>query len=66
MIEKENAPSERDVDKELEGILRVNFNEDELVTGELAKTDDLFEEGKSKCVDDVARFLKRVDDKMRR
>lgn len=63
---KRNVPGERDVEKELEGILRANFSEDELVTGELAKTDDLLEEGKSKCVDNVARFLKRIDDKMRR
>ncbi len=64
--EKENAPEGRDVSEKLEGILRANFSEDELVTGKLAKVDHLLEEGKSKCVDNVARFFKRLNNKMQR
>lgn len=62
MSEKENAPTERDV--KIERILQANFSEEELVTGELAKVDDLLEEVEREAVDNVARFLKRVDDKM--
>lgn len=62
MSEKENAPTERDV--KIERILQANFSEEELGPG-VCESDKPLEEVEREAVDNVARFLKRVDDKKR-
>ena len=61
MKEKENAPVERDVDKDLEGILRANFSEDELCIDSLAKADQSLEERKKGAIRDVAGYFERIN-----
>ena len=62
-MKKENAPAERDASKELERILHENFSEEELGPG-VCESDKSLEEVEGEAVDNVARFLKRVNDKM--
>ena len=63
MIEKENAPSERDV--QLERIIRGNFSDEELADGGSGELDKLVVKGAHGTIYDVARYFQRVNNRLK-
>ena len=59
-----DAERERSSEKQLRGLIKENFSEDELCIGGLGENKELITQSKEVAVGDVARFVERVNHKM--